>query len=82
MYYREKRAVEYTGSGQHLIESLNPDIISFDTTTHEMIALKTGVATITVTSLETGETDTCTVTVKYAWWQILIRILLLGFLWY
>ena len=24
----------------------------------------------------------CKITVKYAWWQVLIRIFLLGFIWY
>lgn len=40
----------------------------------------TGTHKITVTYQ--GFTDDFTVSVTYAWWQILIRILLLGFLWY
>ena len=46
---------------------------------------KTGSTDVTVTAADTAGnilTDTCTVTVKYAWWQWLIRIFLLGFLWY
>ena len=30
----------------------------------------------------TDISDTCEVKVSYAWWQWIIRILLLGFLWY
>ena len=48
-------------------------------------ALKKGTTTVTVTVTdENGNTveSKCIVTVKYAWWQVLIRIFLLGFLWY
>lgn len=48
-------------------------------------ALKKGTTNVTVTATDAyGNTveSTCNVTVKYAWWQILIRILLLGFIWY
>ena len=45
-------------------------------------AVGTGTAAVTATSTENGQTATCTVTVKYAWWQQLIRIFLFGFLWY
>ncbi len=38
--------------------------------------------TQTVTVEYEGEKTEITVTVKYAWWQWIIRILLLGFLWY
>ena len=51
----------------------------------KVTALKTGTTDVTVTATdEYGNTaqTTCTVTVEYAWWQVLIRILLLGFLWY
>ncbi len=41
---------------------------------------KTGTHTVTVTYQ--GFTDDFSVSVTYAWWQMLIRILLLGFLWY
>ena len=47
--------------------------------------LRKGTTTVTCTVTdEYGNTtkDTCTVTVKFQWWQWLIWILLLGFLWY
>ena len=47
----------------------------------------TGRGTATITCTVTDEygnvvKDTCTVTVKFQWWQWIIWILLLGFLWY
>ena len=41
---------------------------------------KTGTQTVTVEY--EGVTASFDVTVSYAWWQWIIRILLLGFLWY
>ena len=46
---------------------------------------KTGTTTVTVTATDefgNVEKANCTVTVKYAWWQVLIRIFLFGFIWY
>lgn len=40
------------------------------------------IGTQTVTVEYEGATVTFNVTVSYAWWQMIIRILLLGFLWY
>jgi M6 family metalloprotease-like protein len=43
----------------------------------------TGIGTTIVKGAdENGNFDTCKVTVKYVWWQHMIRVLLLGFLWY
>ena len=46
---------------------------------------KAGTAHITVTATDKygfAETSVCTVTVRYNWWQWLIRIFLFGWLWY
>ena len=40
------------------------------------------IGTQTVTVEYEGATVTFNVSVSYAWWQMIIRILLLGFLWY
>ena len=40
------------------------------------------VGTKTVTVAYGGYTDEFEITVSYAWWQWIIRILLLGFIWY
>lgn len=61
--------------------SSNPDVISVDESGN-ITAKKTGAVTITAFVEGTDLTDTCEVTSSYAWWQWIIRILLLGFLWY
>ena len=45
-------------------------------------AVGKGTAVITMSVPGSDIEEHCTVTVKYAWWQILIRIFLLGFIWY
>lgn len=64
--------------------SSNPDAVVVDENGN-IIAKGIGVAEITVTVTdENGNvvTDTCEIEVRYNWWQWIIRILLLGFLWY
>lgn len=64
--------------------SSNPKVAAVDENGN-VKTVKKGTAEITVTAAdESGNTVECTcrVTVKYAWWQWLIRILLLGFIWY
>ena len=64
--------------------SSNPKVAAVDDSGN-VKTLKKGTAEITVTAADvSGNTAECTcrVTVKYAWWQWLIRILLLGFIWY
>ena len=41
-----------------------------------------GTATITAKSTDGKAAAECKVTVSYAWWQWIIMIVLLGFLWY
>ena len=41
-----------------------------------------GTATITATTEDGGHTASCIVTVRMAWWQWLIKILLFGWIWY
>ena len=81
MYYKATGSVAIASNEEVIYTSSNPDIVSVDASGN-ITALKTGSATITAIEADSGKSDTCTVTVKYAWWQILIRILLLGFLWY
>ena len=61
-----------------------PEIASVDNSGN-VTANKKGSAVITVTVTDSDGfrfEDKGTVTVKYAWWQWIINILLLGFLWY
>ena len=43
---------------------------------------RAGKVVITATSIETGETVSAELEIVYVWWQQIIRIVLLGFLWY
>lgn len=59
-------------------------IISIDANGN-VTALKKGTTTVTVTATDENggkEECKCTVTVKYAWWQWFILIVLFGFIWY
>lgn len=68
--------VEYTSS--------NPDVVQVDEN-GIVTGLKAGVSMITCTMTDAQgnrTVGTCTVKVSYAWWQWIIRVLFLGFLWY
>lgn len=65
-------------------ESSNADIVAVDEEGN-LTANERGTATITCTITDefgNTEKDTCTVEVTFAWWQWIIYILLLGFIWY
>ena len=63
--------------------SSDPCIAEVDPNTGSVQTRKTGTCKIIGTDIETGEIAVIyNVTVKYAWWQWLIRIFLLGFIWY
>ena len=62
----------------------NPDVAAVDAN-GSVTTNKSGTATVTVTATdECGFTQSavCTITVKYTWWQWLLRIFLFGWLWY
>ena len=61
--------------------SSNEKVVKVDTNGH-LKTVRRGTATITARSVQGGKTATCTVTVKYLWWQWLIKIFLFGFIWY
>lgn len=66
--------VTYTdGTTETVTDTSKMKITGFDST-------KIGTQTVTVEY--EGRTNNFEVTVSYAWWQMIIRILLLGFLWY
>ena len=62
-------------------ESSNPRAVRVDADSGIIEAVGAGKATITAYSAD-GATATCEVTVRYTFVQILIRIFLLGFIWY
>ncbi|MCQ2459933.1 MAG: Ig-like domain-containing protein [Ruminococcus sp.] len=62
----------------------NPNIVSVDVDGN-VTALKRGNAIVTCTVTDifgNQKQDTCLVTVKYSWWQWLIKIVLFGWIWY
>ncbi len=60
--------------------SSNEDVAVIDE--NGLITAKSIGSTIITATFEDGSVATDTLYVKYAWWQMIIRILLLGFLWY
>ncbi len=65
--------VTFTSSNEDVVE-VEPD------GSYKIVG--TGNATITVTIDGTDLSDTVEINASYAWWQWIIRILLLGFIWY
>lgn len=57
----------------------NPSIATVDANGN---IIATGAGTATVTATAGSQTASCVVKVSYTWWQMIIRTLLLGFLWY
>ena len=67
-----------------IFESSNPNIVEVDSFGN-ILTHGIGKSTITVTVVDQYEnqvSDSCVLTIYYTWWQKLIRILLLGFIWY
>ena len=62
--------------------SSNEKIVKVDAVTGKLTTVGKGTATVTAHSVQGDKTATCEVTVKYTFIQILIRIFLLGFIWY
>ncbi len=62
-------------------QSSNNAVVRIDPESGKLFAAGVGTAAVTATSPD-GRTEICTVTVRYAWWQQLIRIFLFGWLWY
>ena len=60
--------------------SSDPNVASVDAN-GTVVARRIGSTVITAV-FEDGTVDSETLYVKYAWWQTLIRIFLLGFIWY
>lgn len=77
-----KPAVNTSCSADSLVWSSSDKKIVTVSESGEIYAAGTGTATITVTNADGSVKDTCKVTVKYAWWQWIIVIVLFGFLWY
>lgn len=85
--YKDKYLLTYTlnptnATNQNVKwKSSNTSVVTVDDKGN-VVAVGTGTATITIMAEDGSITDTVTVNVKYTWWQWIIRIVLLGWLWY
>ena len=76
-----RRQAVLTANDSVTWKSSNDAVVKVDPENGSLYAAGRGTATITATA-DDGRTAECTVTVQYAWWQKLIRILLFGWIWY
>jgi len=79
MIYRQEAAL--TANAAVTWQSDNNSVVKVDPASGKLTAAGVGTATVTAAT-EDGRTASCTVTVRYTWWQKLIRIFLFGWLWY
>lgn len=81
-YKRSKNLnVVYAPGYDVIYESSNTKVAIVDST-GKVTAVGKGTATITASIPDLDVSDSCTVNVKLAWWQWLIKILLFGWIWY
>lgn len=82
LYYKQKDSVAAESSSEKIIYTSSDTSVATVDENGNVNAVGTGKATITATVEGTDISDSCEVNVTYAWWQWIIIILLLGFLWY
>ena len=79
LIYRHKAVL--TANDTVTWKSSNDAVVIVDPASGSLYAAGRGTATVTAAT-EDGRTASCTVTVRYTFWQWLIRILLFGWIWY
>lgn len=79
--YKQKVKIDAETTGKVIYTSSDNSVATVDSEGN-ITAVGIGSATITATIDGTDISDSCEINVSYAWWQWIIRILLLGFLWY
>ena len=79
LIYRQKAVL--TANDSVTWKSSNDAVVKVDPESGSLFAAGRGTATVTATT-DDGRTASCTVTVRYTFWQWLIRILLFGWIWY
>lgn len=76
--------ITFGGAYRVQVQSSDPKVVSVDAA-GTATAHKRGTTVLTVTVKDTNGNSVekvCTVTVRYVWWQWLIRIFLFGWIWY
>ena len=79
--YRFNFTSELPEDAKIIWKSSNPKVITVDENGN-LKTLKRGTAVVSATIDGTEKTVSCTVTVKYAWWQWILIIVLFGWIWY
>ena len=79
LLYRE---TAYIATSEPVTWSSSDMSVAYANTDGYIVTTGSGTAVLTAVSQLDDSTAACTVTVRYAWWQTLIRIFLFGFLWY
>ena len=78
--YKETYSISATSESNVTWVSTNSDVATVDQNGN-ITAISRGTTEI-ISEIKNGEKDICTVTVKFTWWQWLIRIFLFGWIWY
>ena len=82
MQYKSTQTLNVEANGEVEFVSSNSKVVSVDKTTGKVTATGKGTATITATVKGTDVSSSINITVSYAWWQWLIKIVLFGWIWY
>ncbi|MBQ8228370.1 MAG: InlB B-repeat-containing protein [Clostridia bacterium] len=82
LYYKDVISTNLSTNGSKIIYTSSDTSVAVVNENGKVTAVGTGDATITATVEGTSISDTCEINVSYAWWQWIILILLLGFIWY
>lgn len=82
LYYKDVISTNVSTNGSKIIYTSSDTSVAVVNENGKVTAVGTGDATITATVEGTSISDTCEINVSYAWWQWIILILLLGFIWY
>ena len=84
MRYRETAALEVEqeiSERELLWTSSDPEVVTVDRQGN-LTAKGIGLATVTCSTVDGIAIESCEVTVRFAFWQVLIELFLFGWLWY
>ena len=82
IYKQSAQTPAFFAPGKTVVYTSSDTSVAVVDETGEITAVGRGTAVITATIENYDVSASCEVTVSYAWWQWIIRILLLGFIWY